>query len=115
MPYKDREKQRRYWREWYRRHPEKAKAFYRQKAARRRREIKQWYHEHKSTLSCSRCSEDHKDCLEFHHPDPSQKKLDPAQMVGQSYSIKRIKTEMKKCVVLCANCHRKEHANLREI
>lgn len=44
--------------------------------------------------------------LEFHHLDPSKK--DP-----EYYSLKvnfsKLKSELDKCVLLCANCHREEH------
>jgi hypothetical protein len=30
-------------------------------------------------------------------------------MVTSNYSKERIKKEIDKCIVLCANCHRKEH------
>ena len=112
MP-RDREKQRAYWRNWYRNNPEKAKEYYRQKARRRKKEIQKWYHAYKDTLSCKRCGEEENVCLDFHHLDPSTKELNPGLMVGQSYSKARIKKEIQKCIVLCSNCHRKEHAKIR--
>ena len=45
--------------------------------------------------------------LDFHHQDPSQK-----EFTWNSVSVKpwdKIIEEMKKCVLLCANCHREEH------
>ena len=30
-------------------------------------------------------------------------------MVNSHYSLKRVKKEMDKCIVLCANCHRELH------
>lgn len=50
-------------------------------------------------------------CLDFHHIDSSQKSFD----IGKQFHIKAIGTiinEIKKCVVLCANCHRKVHAGI---
>jgi len=32
-------------------------------------------------------------------------------MVSEAYSIKKIKEEIKKCNIFCANCHRKKHYN----
>ncbi|MFT4250042.1 MAG: hypothetical protein ACMXYD_01640 [Candidatus Woesearchaeota archaeon] len=114
MSPRDREKQREYWRNWYRNNPEKAKEYYRKKAKKRRKKITQWYHEYKDTLSCEHCGEEENVCLEFHHPDPEQKDLAPSQMKQLAYSIARIQEEMNKCVVLCANCHRKEHVRLEK-
>ena len=30
-------------------------------------------------------------------------------MISNNYSLDRVKEEMKKCIVLCANCHREFH------
>lgn len=60
---------------------------------------------------CCVCNEPDVDCLQFHHRDPSQKDRSPSQMGSSSWI--RIKAEIEKCVVLCANCHCKEHARLR--
>jgi hypothetical protein len=50
-------------------------------------------------------------CLDFHHADPAEKDIDPAQAVSlKGWSIDRIRAEIAKCAVLCANCHRKAHA-----
>lgn len=46
--------------------------------------------------------------LEFHHSDPSQK--DPTWRIGWSWE--RLKIEIDKCVLLCANCHREEHEKI---
>jgi hypothetical protein len=63
--------------------------------------------DYKKTLKCSRCSENHPRCLEFHHRDPSTK-LTNITYVGNTWGWKRLMEEINKCEVLCANCHRKE-------
>ena len=45
---------------------------------------------------------------DFHHLDPSEKDFGLADFWHRSW--KRIVAEIKKCVLLCANCHRKRHA-----
>ena len=45
--------------------------------------------------------------LEFHHLDPSQKDFD--FNVGRRRSWDKLVVELKKCVLLCSNCHREEH------
>jgi hypothetical protein len=62
----------------------------------------------KSTLKCEICNESHIACLEFHHLDPSEKEGNVGQ-VARSFSTKRLMEEISKCIILCANCHRKEH------
>ena len=56
---------------------------------------------------CSHCGyKDNPAALQVHHVDPS-KKLQNVSMIRRSrYSQwKVIKAEIRKCIVLCANCH----------
>lgn len=45
---------------------------------------------------------------DFHHTDPSIKEKDPGSLMHCSWA--RLEEELKKCVLLCANCHRIRHA-----
>ncbi len=47
--------------------------------------------------------------LEFHHKDPTQK--DPTGL--RAIKLTKLFAEVDKCMLLCANCHREEHAKLR--
>jgi hypothetical protein len=49
--------------------------------------------------------------LEFHHLDPAEKEF---QITGKIRSWARIVEELKKCVLLCANCHREVHEGMHE-
>jgi transcription elongation factor Elf1 len=62
----------------------------------------------RETLKCCRCGEADAACLEFHHSDPSQKELGVIKMITRSMGA--VLKELKKCVVVCANCHRRIHA-----
>jgi transposase-like protein len=42
--------------------------------------------------------------LQFHHVDPGEKEFHIAQR-GYSRSLTRSRAEVRKCVLLCANCH----------
>ena len=55
---------------------------------------------------CLRCGEKHPACLHFHHRDPSTKEENVSLLKN---SRSRIIGEAKKCDILCANCHAKEH------
>ncbi|OGI18574.1 MAG: hypothetical protein A3B68_02280 [Candidatus Melainabacteria bacterium RIFCSPHIGHO2_02_FULL_34_12] len=55
----------------------------------------------------NRCIE----ALEFHHTDPSKKDFSISSR-GHSRSWKRVKEELDKCTMLCANCHREIHTKL---
>lgn len=46
--------------------------------------------------------------FDFHHLDSSEKELHPSDMI-ESTSIERLASELAKCILLCANCHRIEH------
>lgn len=63
---------------------------------------------YKETHPCCYCGEADPVCLEFHHPDSSEKEFGIAG--GLSRSLDKIISEMQKCIVVCSNCHKKLHA-----
>lgn len=97
-----------YRKEYYQKNKEKEKA--RSKAY--RENTIAWLQKYKDTLQCERCSEDFNQCLHFHHKNPEDKKMSISNMPHSGYSIESIKNEINKCIVLCANCHVKEHAGV---
>lgn len=72
------------------------------------KEKRQMLNELKQTLSSTVCGETASCCLEFHHMDPSTKDDTVSNMVGKR-RWDAVLAEIEKCVVLCANCHRKVH------
>ena len=63
---------------------------------------------------CNVCSYDkYIGALEFHHINPAEKDFSIAQLKLSSFE--RIKSELDKCVLLCANCHREFHGGLIEL
>ena len=50
------------------------------------------------------------DALEFHHKNPEEKEFGISN--GNTVSIEKLKKEVDKCSLLCANCHREVHANI---
>jgi hypothetical protein len=100
------ERNRLYQNEWY--HANKESALRTRKA--RNQKLLAAVREYKESVGCQRCSERHFACLEFHHPDPSVKDVNPQDLVrAKGWSIERIMAELKAMQVLCANCHRKLH------
>lgn len=67
-----------------------------------------YVNEYRRQHPCIACGEKEICCLEFHHKDPKKKEHQISDMRG--CSIERIDNEIKKCVILCANCHAKLHA-----
>jgi hypothetical protein len=64
---------------------------------------------------CSRCQYD--TCLEaldFHHKDPSNKLYNVGRDMYE-VGMKLIKEEVKKCVLICSNCHRELHAGIWQL
>lgn len=64
----------------------------------------------KGKYGCFVCEENEPCCLDFHHLDPSTKKFNIS--VSYRRSTKKFLDELDKCIVLCANCHRKLHAGI---
>jgi hypothetical protein len=46
--------------------------------------------------------------LDFHHRDPREKDLE----ISAAASWDAIEPELRKCILLCSNCHRETHAGL---
>lgn len=57
---------------------------------------------------CLDCQKSFPSCVyDFHHIDPTTKDKTYIALFGRSWD--RIKIELDKCVMLCANCHRIRH------
>jgi hypothetical protein len=61
---------------------------------------------------CICCGETTKCCLDFHHLCREDKDAAIAKMATKKLAPRRIIAEIKKCVVVCSNCHRKIHNGL---
>jgi len=64
----------------------------------------------KAKQGCADCGENDPCCLDFHHIDPSTKTYAVSRLYAGTWNWERILKEIALCKVLCANCHRKEHA-----
>lgn len=72
----------------------------------RRRAIKQQAVEYLGG-KCQRCGLVDDPCVyDFHHLDPTEKDFSIGKNALKFESIKK---ELDKCILLCSNCHRKEH------
>jgi len=114
MPNRDPEKQRAAWRKWY--HENKSdqlkKIYFNRKA--RRKKALEWLAAYKKTICCSSCGfNGHPAALDFHHAG-TDKVFEIGNWFNITCSIPRIRREIEKCTVLCANCHRIQHAEERE-
>lgn len=62
----------------------------------------------KRIKGCYNCDENEPCCLDFHHL--KNKKFNVSASFTRDW--KKVKDEIRKCVVICSNCHRKLHAGL---
>lgn len=63
---------------------------------------------------CSKCEEVELCTLDFHHLDEDTKVANISKLVHRG-SFDKLLRELNKCVLLCANCHRKVHAGVLKI
>lgn len=91
-------------------HYEENKDAYLTRSAAQRVEQLQQFKDWKATLSCIACGEAEITCLEFHHKDPNVKEFLISDY--RRFNTPKWLEEVKKCVCLCANCHRKVHAGV---
>jgi hypothetical protein len=110
MPRRDKEKNREYQRKWYKKNRELQIA--RNKANKRGKY--EWFREYKKKLACIICGENHPATLDFHHRNPKYKEGNLAAVMSHNLSLENIIAEIEKCDVLCSNCHRKLHYELKE-
>jgi len=118
MPHKDKDRyqsehwkeyQRNYQRGWYQRNRTKRLAMiYERKAA-----IYEYIQGIKNQLCCADCGERHPATLHFHHLNSEDKAFTIGDAVNKGFSLDRIKKEIEKCIILCANCHAIRHFNMR--
>jgi hypothetical protein len=123
MPFKDKsryqseewkEYQRNYQHNWHQQHKEKRLArMYETKAA-RKAAINSYIQDMKNQLCCADCNQRHPATLHFHHLNSQDKVFSISDAVYKGFSLDRIKKEIGKCIVLCANCHFIRHYNMRK-
>lgn len=90
------------------------KEYHIRSVAERRRKIRRMAVAHAGG-KCMRCGYNkYQEVLEFHHKDASQKKFGIGQN-GLTRSWERVKAEVEKCNLLCANCHREIHVEQKSL
>jgi hypothetical protein len=102
MPYKDRHKQSQAQAAWYQKNKEAIK----QKRWRQKSLARQWVYEYKLNNSvCVDCGVDYPPhVLDFDHV--GNKSFGISRALQNGTSLDKIKNEIKKCEIVCSNCHR---------
>lgn len=99
-----------YDRKWYLNNKERIKEKKAaQSKANRKRNLK-YSVDYLSTHPCIDCGETDYLVLEYDHRDSSDKFKAVSDIIRGSYSLERVKAEIAKCDVRCANCHRRKTA-----
>ena len=75
-----------------------------------RQKINDYMREYLSKNSCVDCGESDIAVLEFDHKGIIPKFKAVSHLIRGRYSLEKIKEEVKKCEVRCANCHRRKTA-----
>jgi hypothetical protein len=112
MPYKDPKVKKAKHAEYSREHYLKNQADTRQRTKDIKAKEKAKWYLFKSTLKCTHCGFGHVATMDFHHEDPSTKEGSVHQFISNGQFAKAYE-EIKKCIVLCANCHRVHHYDER--
>jgi len=115
MPHKDpikrKEYMKQYGKEWYQQNKEKHCLAAKRRRNKHREEVKQFVNEYKASKGCCKCFENETICLDLHHVG-NDKITDISSTIKNCWNKEEILNEIKKCVVICANCHRKLHSGL---
>jgi len=65
----------------------------------------------KAASACTDCGNKDPRVLDFHHVGPKDFAIGSAN--AKRFTLARVQAEIKKCILLCANCHRIRHAEER--
>lgn len=110
MPFKDPEERKRRQRGYSAKFYSNNKALSQQRTKDSSRVRKRKWDAFKASLSCTVCGFKHLAAIDFHHVDPSTKTAAVHTFI-QDGRFAAAYEEVKKCVALCANCHRIHHYN----
>ena len=99
-------------RKWYEKNLEQQRKYGRKYYKKRKKKIRKYIDDYKLLRGCAICG--YKRCpaaLDFHH-EGDDKEFDIG--TGMHCSLENLKKEIKKCRVLCRNCHSELHYKERK-
>lgn len=101
---------REYQRKWFAANKEVQIKRVMQNAARHKQILQEVVESHLLSNPCVDCQETDMIVLDFDHVDPSQKEHSISKIITRGMSLEKLLKEIDKCVVRCANCHRRRTA-----
>lgn len=105
MPYKDKEKQREYHKKYIKEHYKNNKEYYKEKNKKFRKSVQDFILEYKKKNKCIDCGNGDFRILDFDHVE-GEKKFNIGDVTRYGYGKDKVKKEIDKCELVCANCHR---------
>lgn len=83
-----------------------------EKVKRYRRKMQERITAHKEGTPCADCGQSYPPyVMDYHHRDPATKEFKVSLARANTWAWSRVKAEIDKCDLLCANCHRiREHS-----
>ncbi len=102
MAWKDKEKQR----EAIRKHYYANREYYINKAYKKRESVREWVYELKNSTACTDCGVQYPSYVtDFDHTGTGEKINTISRLINNG-SFRQVQEEIKKCELVCANCHR---------
>ena len=80
----------------------------------KRESLRDYINSVRQKSGCMKCGESHVAVLDFHHVR-GRKSFSIASYNDNCASRDKIDKEIKKCIVLCSNCHRKLHYEKKQL
>jgi hypothetical protein len=107
----DHRKRQKKWREnMSEENKEKIRAYNREYDKQRKAQRKMYVDKIKEHYGCMLCDGEYPAVvLDMHHLDPSTKESNIASLTLKGAAMDKLRAEVSKCIVLCANCHRLHH------
>ena len=96
---------------WYYQNQDRQKENVRLNNLEYRKAARDFMFDYLSTHPCTKCGETDPVVLEFHHL--GEKSSEVSRLLGRGVTREALKAEIDKCVVVCANCHRRITAEQR--
>jgi hypothetical protein len=85
----------------------KCKHCYRETKTALKKRRRKWIEDYKRERGCTKCGIEDPRVLDFHHV--RDKEFSISEYYHYHFSLEKVKMEIEKCIVICANCHRVLH------
>jgi predicted transposase YbfD/YdcC len=96
---------------YIRQHYKKNKETYIISAQKSKKRFREIIKRHKSYCGCNKCGEKRHWVLDYHHIRDKESEI--STLIAQG-AWKKVRIEIRKCIVLCSNCHRDLHYRMSQ-